>query len=53
MSPFDFDSNDSSRVQSPRPQTPEPDSRQGRRNAEAQLLDAEGRISEKVRFEVD
>ncbi|THG95256.1 hypothetical protein EW145_g7992 [Phellinidium pouzarii] len=44
-----FDSNDSSRVQSPRPETPEPYVAQGRRNAPAgvQLLDDEGAISEK------
>ncbi|KAH8107031.1 hypothetical protein BXZ70DRAFT_269763 [Cristinia sonorae] len=37
-----------SRVQSPRPETPEPDSRQGRRNPTAagvQLLDNEGAVS--------
>ncbi|KAI6028767.1 hypothetical protein F5J12DRAFT_807547 [Pisolithus orientalis] len=41
-----------SRVQSPRPGTPEPSSRQGRRNAQpdAQLLDDDGTISEKVCF---
>ena len=46
----DFDPNESLRVQSPRPETPEPDSRQGRRNAEigVQLLDDEGAISDKV-----
>ncbi|CCM02346.1 uncharacterized protein FIBRA_04441 [Fibroporia radiculosa] len=35
------------RMQSPRPETPEPDSRQGRRNGASgvQLLDAEGAIS--------
>ena len=40
----------SSRVQSPRPETPEPYVAQGRRNAPVgvQLLDAEGVISEKV-----
>ena len=39
-----------SRVQSPRPDTPEPSSRQGRRNPQpgAQLLDDDGAISEKV-----
>lgn len=39
-----------SRVQSPRPGTPEPSSRQGRRNTEpdAQLLDDDGAISQKV-----
>ena len=39
------------RVSSPRPETPEPDSRQGRRNARAagvQLLDDDGAISEQV-----
>lgn len=39
------------RVSSPRPETPEPDSRQGRRNALAagvQLLDDDGAISEQV-----
>ncbi|KAF8447579.1 hypothetical protein L210DRAFT_2804296 [Boletus edulis BED1] len=38
-----------SRVQSPRPGTPEPSSRQGRRNAQqdAQLLDDDGAISQK------
>jgi hypothetical protein len=39
-----------SRFQSPRPETPEPDSRQGRRNAQnVQLLDEDGAISDKVR----
>ncbi|KLO12607.1 hypothetical protein SCHPADRAFT_929112 [Schizopora paradoxa] len=51
MAPLrDFDHlDDAQRVQSPRPETPEPDSRQGRRNAETgvQLLDVEGRISDK------
>ena len=39
------------RIQSPRPETPEPESRQGRRNAQpgAQLLDDDGGISEQVR----
>lgn len=39
------------RIQSPRPETPEPESRQGRRNPQpgAQLLDDDGGISEKVR----
>ncbi|KAI6150390.1 hypothetical protein BKA82DRAFT_34436 [Pisolithus tinctorius] len=39
-----------SRVQSPRPGTPEPSSRQGRRNVQpdAQLLDDDGTISEKL-----
>ncbi|KAI5122065.1 hypothetical protein M0805_006048 [Coniferiporia weirii] len=43
-----FDSNDASRVQSPRPETPEPYVAQGRRNAPSgvQLLDDEGAISE-------
>lgn len=39
------------RVSSPRPETPEPDSRQGRRNARAagvQLLDDDGAISAQV-----
>ncbi|KAL4250397.1 EF-hand domain-containing protein [Abortiporus biennis] len=39
------------RVSSPRPETPEPDSRQGRRNPRAagvQLLDDEGAISEQL-----
>lgn len=51
MAPLrDFDLDDASRVQSPRPETPEPDSRQGRRNTEkgVQLLDIEGRLSDKV-----
>lgn len=41
-----------SNLQSPRPETPEPGSRQGHRNAEpgAQLLDEEGAISLQVRF---
>jgi len=45
----EFDLDDAQRVQSPRPETPEPDSRQGRRNTEAgiQLLDVEGRIGDK------
>ena len=40
-----------SRVYSPRPDSPEPDSRQGRRNPPpgVQLLDDEGSISEQVR----
>jgi hypothetical protein len=39
-----------SRVQSPRPGTPEPSSRQGRRNTQTdtQLLDDDGAISQKV-----
>ncbi|KAN0076961.1 hypothetical protein V8E55_010816 [Tylopilus felleus] len=40
-----------SRVQSPRPGTPEPSSRQGRRNhtqPDAQLLDDDGTISQKL-----
>jgi len=39
-----------SRIQSPRPETPEPESRQGRRNAQpgAQLLDDDGGISEQL-----
>ncbi|EPQ58210.1 hypothetical protein GLOTRDRAFT_35936 [Gloeophyllum trabeum ATCC 11539] len=39
------------RFQSPRPETPEPGSRQGRRNAapDVQLLDDDGAISEQVR----
>lgn len=39
-----------SRIQSPRPETPEPESRQGRRNAQpgAQLLDDDGGISNQV-----
>ncbi|KAH0827065.1 hypothetical protein J3R83DRAFT_4749 [Lanmaoa asiatica] len=42
--------NINSRVQSPRPGTPEPSSRQGRRNTEpdAQLLDDDGAISQKL-----
>lgn len=47
----EIDDHDShSRLQSPRPGTPEPSSRQGRRNTQpdAQLLDDDGRISEKV-----
>lgn len=38
------------RIQSPRPETPEPSSRQGRRNAQldSQLLDADGAVSDKV-----
>lgn len=50
MPPFDFDPDESMRIQSPRPETPEPDARQGRRNLETgvQLLDDEGAISEKV-----
>lgn len=39
-----------SRVQSPRPETPEPNSRQGRRNDGAQLLNDEGSISDAVGF---
>ncbi|EIN07480.1 hypothetical protein PUNSTDRAFT_136160 [Punctularia strigosozonata HHB-11173 SS5] len=43
------DSFDFSRYQSPRPETPEPDSRQGRRNAQdVQLLDEDGAISEQL-----
>lgn len=44
------ESDPSSRVQSPRPETPEPYVAQGRRNAPVgvQLLDAKGVISEKV-----
>lgn len=48
----EIDDHDShSRLQSPRPGTPEPSSRQGRRNTQpdAQLLDDDGRISEKLR----
>ena len=40
------------RVQSPRPETPEPESRQGRRNPRAagvQLLDDDGAVSAQVR----
>ncbi|OJA14851.1 hypothetical protein AZE42_00790 [Rhizopogon vesiculosus] len=39
-----------SRIQSPRPETPEPSSRQGRRNPQldAQLLDADGAVSAKL-----
>lgn len=50
MPPFYFDPGESIRIQSPRPETPEPDARQGRRNLETgvQLLDNEGAISEKV-----
>lgn len=43
------------RTQSPRPETPEPDSRQGRRNppeAGVQLLDDDGAISVQVRTPV-
>lgn len=36
-------------TQSPRPETPEPSSIQGRRNAGVQLLDNEGGISDQVR----
>lgn len=39
------------RFMSPRPETPEPDSRQGRRNVwptGVQLLDADGAISQQV-----
>lgn len=41
---------DIARVYSPRPDSPEPDSRQGRRNAphDVQLLDGEGSISDQV-----
>jgi hypothetical protein len=48
MAPNDLDL----RMQSPRPETPEPSSKQGRRNAQldAQLLDADGAISDKVCF---
>lgn len=51
MTILKMDSADASRVQSPRPETPEPASRQGRRNAQmdSQLFDDEGGISEKVR----
>jgi hypothetical protein len=44
------DAGDISRIQSPRPETPEPYVRQGRRNApvSVQLLDDMGTISEKV-----
>jgi hypothetical protein len=43
------------RIQSPRPETPEPESRQGRRNAQpgAQLLDDDGGLSEEVRASKD
>ena len=46
----EIDSADLSRVQSPRPSTPEPSARQGRRNADSdvQLLDSDGAIGEKV-----
>ncbi|KAG2158348.1 uncharacterized protein EDB93DRAFT_1077302 [Suillus bovinus] len=46
MAPNNFDL----RMQSPRPETPEPSSKQGRRNAQldAQLLDADGAISDKL-----
>lgn len=40
-------------IGSPRPETPEPGSQQGRRNSRfpsVQLLDDDGQISEKVRF---
>ena len=45
-----FDPMDSSRVQSPRPETPEPYVKQGRRNdpVGVQLLDDEGAISDQV-----
>ncbi|KAH7915001.1 hypothetical protein BJ138DRAFT_1078371 [Hygrophoropsis aurantiaca] len=46
-----MDSATASRVQSPRPATPEPSSRQGRRNqdhADVQLLDDDGAISQKL-----
>ncbi|KAL4068006.1 hypothetical protein J3A83DRAFT_4097201 [Scleroderma citrinum] len=48
MTPVNYDPD--SRVQSPRPETPEPSSRQGRRNTQpdAQLLDDDGTISEKL-----
>jgi GTPases - Sulfate adenylate transferase subunit 1 len=36
-------------MHSPRPETPEPGSAQGRRNAGVQLLDGEGGISDQVR----
>ena len=47
----DFNDFEAASCQSPRPETPEPDSRQGRRNPPpgVQLLDDEGSISEKVR----
>lgn len=47
---YEASNDSSSRVQSPRPETPEPYVAQGRRNAPVgvQLLDAEGVISEKV-----
>jgi len=40
------------RIHSPRPETPEPESRQGRRNAQpgAQLLDDDGGISEQLEY---
>jgi hypothetical protein len=42
------------RMSSPRPDTPEPSSKQGRRNGnnsqDVQLLDADGAISDKVRY---
>ncbi|KAG1756549.1 uncharacterized protein EDB91DRAFT_23109 [Suillus paluster] len=46
MAPNGFDL----RMQSPRPETPEPSSKQGRRNPQldAQLLDADGAISDKL-----
>ena len=49
---LDSDFYDPSRMQSPRPETPEPYVRQGRRNATSgvQLLNDEGAISEKVGF---
>lgn len=37
-------------TQSPRPETPEPASIQGRRNAGVHLLDNEGGISDQVNF---
>ncbi|OBZ75838.1 hypothetical protein A0H81_04175 [Grifola frondosa] len=48
-----FDEMDGYRWGSPRPETPEPDSRQGRRNAReagVQLLDDDGAISEELEF---
>ena len=53
MAAPEFDPNESLRAMSPRPETPEPDSRQGRRNASeagVQLLDDEGAISDGVRI---
>lgn len=47
-----FDQNDRSRMQSPRPETPEPYVKQGRRNdpVSVQLLDDEGAIGDQVRL---